>query len=88
VSQNQIELLTLTQLKRKLNEHSKDEVIELFVEILRGDKEARTLVSVKFQGETAVLELIKEYKEKIRKKFDPPRGFPKLRVATCKKGNC
>jgi len=85
VSQNQIKSLTLTQLKQKLNELSKEEVIELFLETLRGDKEARTFVSVKLQGEKAVLELIKEYKEKIRKEFDPPRGSPKLRVATVKK---
>ncbi|MCB8818350.1 hypothetical protein [Desulfosporosinus shakirovi] len=84
MSQNQIKSLTLTQLKQKLNELSKEEVIELFLETLRGDKEVRTFVSVKLQGEKAVLEIIKEYKEKIRKEFDPPRGAPKLRVATVK----
>jgi len=84
MSQSQIKLLTLAQLKQRLNEFSKDEVIELFVETIRGNKEARTIVSVKLQGKSAVLELVKEYKEKIRKEFDPPRGFPKLRVATVK----
>ncbi|SHI19204.1 hypothetical protein [Desulfosporosinus lacus] len=84
MSRNQIELLTLTQLKQKLNELSKEEAIEFFLETLRGDKEVRTFVSIKLQGEKAVLEIIKEYKEKIRKEFDPPRGSPKLRVATVK----
>lgn len=55
MSQNQINSLTLTQLKQKLNELLKEEVIELFLETLRGDKEARTFVSVKLQGEKAVL---------------------------------
>lgn len=77
-------LLTTTQLKRKLNELSKEEIIELLADTCKSNKEAQAFVSVRLQGEKAILELFEDYKEQIRKEFYPTRGLPKLRVATVK----
>jgi len=44
-------------------------------------KLSEAFVSVKLQGERAILELVKEYKGKVRQEFYPDRGDPKMRVA-------
>ncbi|MCZ8516140.1 DUF6155 family protein [Paenibacillus filicis] len=77
--------LTAAQLKQKLNELSKEDIIELFGETFKANKDARAFVSVKLQGEKALGVLIEEYKEKIRKEFYPARGLPKLRVTVVEK---
>lgn len=73
-------MLTSAQIKRKLKECSKDELIAIKHETIKTNKDARSYVSVKLEGEPALLELLDSYKEGIRKEFYPNRGFPKLRV--------
>ncbi|MHB8126563.1 MAG: hypothetical protein ACYDEJ_13160 [Desulfitobacteriaceae bacterium] len=80
MSQRPARLLTITELKQRLKELSREEVITLLVETLKSNKDAQAFISVKLQGEKAILELIKEYKEKIHKEFYPDRGYPKMRV--------
>ena len=74
-------MLTITELKKRLKELSREEVVGLLVETLKMNKDAQAFVSVKLQGERAILELVKEYKGKVRQEFYPDRGDPKMRVA-------
>lgn len=76
--------LTITELKQRLKELSREEVMGLLVETLKSNKDARAFVSVKLQGENAVRAVVEESKEKIRQEFDPDRGNPKMRVAKIK----
>jgi hypothetical protein len=73
-------LLTITQLKRRLKELTKEEIIELFIEAVRSNKHTQSFVSVKIQGENAVIQLLENCKQSIYKQFYPTRGLPKLRV--------
>ncbi|CAG7645291.1 hypothetical protein ACFQI7_25515 [Paenibacillus allorhizosphaerae] len=73
-------MLTSSQIKRKLKELPPHEVIELLHETVKTNKEARVFISVKLQGEPALLELLEKCKEQIRKQFYPDRGLPKLRT--------
>ncbi|WP_010500077.1 DUF6155 family protein [Paenibacillus elgii] len=77
-------MLTPTQIKRKLKECSKDELIILLYEVVKANKEAQAYISVKLQGEPALLEILNASKEQIYKEFYPTRGFPKLRVTKVK----
>jgi hypothetical protein len=79
-----IVLLTPSQIKGELKEYSKDELIELLYETVKVNKDARAYVSVKLEGEPALLEVLAAFKEQIDKEFYPTRGFPKLRVAKVK----
>lgn len=74
-------MLTPTKIKRKLSECSKDELIELLYETVKVNKDAQTYVSVKLEGERALLEMINASKERIYKEFYPTRGLPKLKVS-------
>lgn len=74
-------MLTITEVKQRLKEFTRDEVVGLLVETLKMNKDAQAFVSVKLQGEKAILELLEEYKEKINQEFNPARGYPKIRVA-------
>ena len=81
---NKKPLLSVTEVKRRLNELTKDEVTELLAETIKINKDARAFISVKLEGEKAITGLVKEYQDKIRNEFDPPRGDPKLRTANIK----
>ena len=81
MSKSTAKMLTITELKKRLKELPREEVVGLLVETLKINKDAQTFVSVKLQGEKAILELVKEYKEKVRQEFYPDRGDPKMRVA-------
>ena len=81
MSKSTTKMLTITELKKRLKELSREEVVGLLVETLKMNKDAQAFVSVKLQGEKAILELVKEYKEKVRQEFYPDRGDPKMRVA-------
>ena len=85
MSKSTTKMLTITELKKRLKELSREEVVGLLVETLKMNKDAQAFVSVKLQGERAILELVKEYKEKVRQEFYPDRGYPKLRVTKVKK---
>lgn len=85
MSKSTTKMLTITELKKRLKELSREEVVGLLVETLKMNKDAQAFVSVKLQGERAILELVKEYKEKVRQEFYPDRGYPKLRVAKVRK---
>jgi hypothetical protein len=74
-------ILTTAQLKRKLGELTKEEIIDLFAETVKASKDIQALVSVKLQGEKAVVELLEVYKGQIRKEFFPAKGRAKQRVA-------
>lgn len=47
-------------------------------------KDARTYVSIKLEGEAALMEKAAEAKEQIYKEFHPSRGFPKPKPAKVK----
>ena len=81
MSKGTTKILTITELKRRLKELPREEVVGLLVDTLKMNKDAQAFVSVKLQGEIAILGLVKEYKEKILKEFYPDRGDPKMRVA-------
>ncbi|MDR3587975.1 MAG: hypothetical protein P4L59_22090 [Desulfosporosinus sp.] len=57
-------MLTITEFKKRLKELSREEVVGLLVETLKMNKDAQAFVSVKLQGERAILKLVKEYKGK------------------------
>ncbi|WP_341281126.1 DUF6155 family protein [Paenibacillus sp. FSL H8-0537] len=79
-----IVLLTPAKIKRKLSDCSKDELIDLLYETVKTNKDAQVYVSVKLEGESALLEMINASKERIYKEFYPTRGLPKLRVSKVK----
>jgi|GEM_PF-968717 len=73
-------MLTSAKIKSKLEEYSKDELIELLYETVNAIKDAQTYVLVKLEGEPAILEILDKSKKQIYKEFYPTRGLPKLRV--------
>jgi len=81
MSKSPTKILTITELKQRLKDISREELIVLLVETLKANKNAQAFVSVKLLGENAVLELAEECKAKVRKEFYPDRGDPKVRVA-------
>lgn len=81
MSKSTTKMLTITELKKRLKELTREEVVGLLVETLKMNKDAQAFVSVKLQGERGILELVKEYKGKVRQEFYPDRGNPKMRVA-------
>ncbi|WP_036736697.1 DUF6155 family protein [Paenibacillus zanthoxyli] len=78
------EKLNLSGIKRKLQDFSKEELIELVAEAVRISKDARSYVSIKLEGEAALLEKVVAAKDQIYKEFNPIRGFPKLRPSKVK----
>lgn len=74
-------LLTALQIKRKLKELSKEEMIEWVYDAVKTNKELQLFFAVKLQGEAALSELAEAGKEQIRKEFYPSRGLPRLRTA-------
>lgn len=52
--------LTITELKQRLKELSREEVIGLFVVTLKSNKDAQAFVSVKLQGENAIRAAVEE----------------------------
>jgi hypothetical protein len=72
-------MLTPAQIKSKLTNCSNEQLIELLYETVKANKDARAYVSVKLEGEPALLEVLFAYKEQVEKEFYPTRGFPKLR---------
>lgn len=81
MSKSPTKMLTITELKHRLKDFSREEVIVLLVETLKANKNAQAFVSVKLLGENAVLELVEKCKAKVRKEFYSDRGDPKMRVA-------
>lgn len=78
-------LLTITQLKRKLEELSKEEIIELFIGAVKSNKATQSFVSIKLQGEDGIARMLEECKQNIYKQFYPTRGFPKMQISVIKK---
>lgn len=77
--------LNLLEIKKKLHDFSKDELIEMVAESIRISKDARAYVSFRLEGEAGLLEWATEAKAQIDKEFNPTRGFPKMRLATVRK---
>ncbi|WP_281884842.1 hypothetical protein [Paenibacillus sp. YYML68] len=75
-----VKKMTAAQLKRKLKERTKDELLELLLEAVTDHKQLHSYLAVKLQGEDYALELLESCKEEIRKQFYPSRGMPKLKV--------
>lgn len=77
--------LNLLEIKKKLQDFSKDELIEMVAESIRISKDARAYVSFRLEGDVGLLEWVIEAKAQIDKEFNPTRGFPKMRLAIVKK---
>jgi len=56
MSKSPTKMLTITEVKQRLKEFSREEVVGLLVETLKMNN-AQAYVSVKLQGEKAILEL-------------------------------
>ena len=77
-------MLTASQIKRQLDELPKDQIVELFYDLVKTNQACREFLSLKLEGESALLEKLEACKEQIYKEFYPKRGFGKLRVAKVK----
>lgn len=78
-------LLRGTQLKSRLKELTREEMVELIVKAAQSNKETQLFVSVKLQGDHAITQLVEDCKQSIYKQFYPTRGLPKLKVAAVEK---
>ncbi|MBD2846570.1 hypothetical protein IDH44_15325 [Paenibacillus sp. IB182496] len=77
--------LNVLEIKKKLNDFSKEELVELVAESVRISKDTRAYVLFRLEGEAGLLEWVAEAKAQIDKEFNPTRGYPKLRPAIVKK---
>ncbi|WP_047154981.1 DUF6155 family protein [Aneurinibacillus tyrosinisolvens] len=77
--------VSVRKLRSKLDECSKQEVIEFLVESFKMSKEVQTYMSIKINGDDGVQAIIEDYKKKIQAEFFPARGYGKLRVSVGKK---
>lgn len=77
--------LNVPEIKKKLREFSKEELVELVAETIRLSKDARTYVSIRLDGESGLQEGVAEAQALIDNEFNPARGFPKLRPAIVRK---
>lgn len=67
--------MKLTDLKKKLNDLSKEELIQLLVEVYKKRKDSKELIESKFDPGLELIALEK-YKMQIRDEFFPPSGRP------------
>ena len=77
--------MKVVELKSELNKLTQQEVIELMVESYKISDEVQGFISVKLKGDRGVLEILSEYKQRIKNEFFPTRGCGKLKVAEVKK---
>lgn len=72
--------MKLTDLKTQLNNLSKDELIQLIVEVFKKRKDSREVIESKFDPEIVIIALEK-YKKQIIDEFFPEKGLPRLRYS-------
>jgi len=78
-------LVTITQIKKSLQEYTRDEFIELITDMAQACPQARDFLTVKFSSCENVNEMLERYKQKVEHEFFPKRGFGRLNLREAKK---
>lgn len=68
-------LLTVTELKKVLNQNTKEELISLLSECYKSNDTVKEFISARYAGENTINKICELYKEKIYNSFFPTRGY-------------
>lgn len=78
-------LITITQIKKSLQDFTRDEFVELITDIAQTCPQAREFLTVKLSSRENANEVLKKYKQKVESEFFPKRGFGGLNLREAKK---
>ena len=76
--------MTVSQLKKLLNESSQDELMYLICQMYKSIPEAANYINAEMGDQEYINDLLDEAKKKVRKEFFPARGFGRLSLSSAK----
>lgn len=72
--------MKLTDLKKNLNNLSKEELLALLIEVYKKRSDSKELIESKFDSDMEII-AFEKYKKQIENEFFPERGLPTLRYS-------
>jgi len=78
-------LITNTQIKKSLQDFSREELITLITDMAQACPQAKEFLTVKLASHENINEILEKYKQKVEYEFFPKRGFGRLNLREAKK---